>query len=584
MANSSKLEWSKVRKDCLYYLSLPCSLTSPRPSPQVTSDPLSAMLNATCVQDEDDEDKSGQTAEALSPPIPATQGPGMALSTSLGARDLVVDAALPPPMSPVSHPPPPRPPLYAASFPSSLRPDLNSRKQNMGGVLNNLGNFLSSGLENITQSLTTAGTTNGNSSSDLSDSLPSPSVSSSCTPASGKACVEDIGRAPPPIPDFSPIDHSSAHPLSPTPVAAPPGDKALAQVGMLTGEQRLAFVPTLLLQAIPGAPLLSGDLLVTTYRIQFLPLPAASRPHQVAHLPPEYFRVPMACIDRTDRELNRRPGPREPNSAVVIHVKDGRVLRLLGPESPPTLRMPSPSPPTSSPSARASNPSDPSGRFIGDAEAASPAIGLGRIKDLIDAYAFPQDIHKHLFCFTHFRALRLAQSPLALAPPDAGLYDLRREWTRQFTRRAPNGSSPCWLEDPSCPWRFSRLNAEGATCPSYPSTLVVPRAMSNEELLLSAAFRSEHRLPVLTWGAAASSASIWRASQPRVGVSGASCPEDEKLLRLIGEGGEAPPAWSSASPARSRLSPSRRPRQGILRILDLRSKTAALANRATGHG
>jgi hypothetical protein len=157
--------------------------------------------------------------------------------------------------------------------------------------------------------------------------------------------------------------------------------------------------------------------------------------------------------------------------------------------------------------------------------------------------------------------------------------------------RAPPAPASCpQSPPPSCPWRFTRLNTNHITCASYPSTLIVPAAATDEELLICAAFRSEQRLPVLTWGSAYSSASIWRASQPRVGVSGASCPEDEKILRLIGagergllsskqgNGGDGAP--SSSSPSTS----FPRPGQGTLRILDLRSKTAALANRATGHG
>jgi hypothetical protein len=40
--------------------------------------------------------------------------------------------------------------------------------------------------------------------------------------------------------------------------------------------------------------------------------------------------------------------------------------------------------------------------------------------------------------------------------------------------------------------------------------------VQDEELMASAAFRSEGRLPVLSWGSSTSSASIWRCSQPKV--------------------------------------------------------------------
>lgn len=66
------------------------------------------------------------------------------------------------------------------------------------------------------------------------------------------------------------------------------------------------------------------------------------------------------------------------------------------------------------------------------------------------------------------------------------------------------------------PWRLSVANAGYEMCGAYPPVLVVPKEMSDEELSLSASFRSEGRLPVLTWGSRHSSASLWRSSQPKV--------------------------------------------------------------------
>lgn len=123
------------------------------------------------------------------------------------------------------------------------------------------------------------------------------------------------------------------------------------------------------------------------------------------------------------------------------------------------------------------------------------------------------------------------------------------------------------------------------------------RGITDEELEASAAFRSESRLPVLTWGSSASAASIWRwvgmppslqeivvvilfpfhiclewvsffypgggervihtylkiliylikcdrSSQPKVGVSG-SCPGDERLLQLMALGDNSQVTTSS---------------------------------------
>jgi hypothetical protein len=55
-------------------------------------------------------------------------------------------------------------------------------------------------------------------------------------------------------------------------------------------------------------------------------------------------------------------------------------------------------------------------------------------------------------------------------------------------------------------------------CGSYPDLLVVPQATPDQDLLAIAAFRSEQRIPALTWGRKRDAASIWRSSQPRVGM------------------------------------------------------------------
>ena len=49
-------------------------------------------------------------------------------------------------------------------------------------------------------------------------------------------------------------------------------------------------------------------------------------------------------------------------------------------------------------------------------------------------------------------------------------------------------------------FRISTVNSNYHLCSTYPALLVVPRKMSDEELVQSANFRSGHRLPVLCWG------------------------------------------------------------------------------------
>lgn len=89
------------------------------------------------------------------------------------------------------------------------------------------------------------------------------------------------------------------------------------------------------------------------------------------------------------------------------------------------------------------------------------------------------------------------------------LLDVQAELDRQgVLRPRPSGAAS--------PWRVTLVNTGYEVCSHYPTLLVVPRDVSDDELLASAAFRSEGRLPVLTWGRHDSSGSLWRSSQPKV--------------------------------------------------------------------
>lgn len=64
--------------------------------------------------------------------------------------------------------------------------------------------------------------------------------------------------------------------------------------------------------------------------------------------------------------------------------------------------------------------------------------------------------------------------------------------------------------------RDTQLNANYELCGSYPSVLVVPASVTDDEIKAVSYFRSEQRVPVLCWGRQADAASIWRSSQPKV--------------------------------------------------------------------
>eukprot|EP01052_Picozoa_sp_SAG31_P015888 SAG31_NODE_1034_length_10228_cov_89.107316_13_plen_587_part_00 len=81
-------------------------------------------------------------------------------------------------------------------------------------------------------------------------------------------------------------------------------------------------------------------------------------------------------------------------------------------------------------------------------------------------------------------------------------------------------------------WRISDLNKDWSLCRTYPAALAVPILADEETLRGSAAFRSKHRLPVLSWLDRHSHAAILRCAQPLVGLLGHHSRDDERLLEL----------------------------------------------------
>ncbi|XP_045572187.1 myotubularin-related protein 2 isoform X3 [Salmo salar] len=99
------------------------------------------------------------------------------------------------------------------------------------------------------------------------------------------------------------------------------------------------------------------------------------------------------------------------------------------------------------------------------------------------------------------------------------VYDAQAEYKRQGL---PNES-----------WRITKVNDHYEVCDTYPSNLVVPVNIPDEELKRVAAFRAKGRIPVLSWIHPESQATVTRCSQPMVGVNGKRSKDDEKYLQAI---------------------------------------------------
>uniref|UniRef100_A0A8C7WZW0 phosphatidylinositol-3,5-bisphosphate 3-phosphatase n=1 Tax=Oryzias sinensis TaxID=183150 RepID=A0A8C7WZW0_9TELE len=132
------------------------------------------------------------------------------------------------------------------------------------------------------------------------------------------------------------------------------------------------------------------------------------------------------------------------------------------------------------------------------------------VVDVLNKYVFPLSHNLPLFAFQYKETF----------PADGWkVYDAAAEYRRQGL---PNES-----------WTISRVNSSYELCDTYPSTLVIPTNITEEDLKRVASFRARHRVPVLSWIHPESQATIVRCSQPLVGPSDRRCKEDERLLQVV---------------------------------------------------
>ncbi|CAM9276904.1 unnamed protein product, partial [Hapterophycus canaliculatus] len=298
----------------------------------------------------------------------------------------------------------------------------------------------------------------------------------------------------------------------------------------LDGELLLVKLQNASCEGLHGK-MVPGVLIMTTYKLVVIPhspnqrtvhanskrvmnTPSDSRYLPFGHLPKEYVQVPMTYIDKIERDSDRKGTPRADryfNSDVVatIHCKDVRRIRVS---------------------------------FGGNEESE-------RAMKMLQQLAFPGMQIANLFAFSH--------RTVGAGAPDPGwhIYDAVKEFDRMGVLKPRRNKV-------ASPWRETNLNANYGLCGSYPSFLVVPASVTDDEVKAVSHFRSEQRVPVLCWGRQTDSASIWRSSQPKIGISRAACAEDENMLASV----------AACAPAR------------ILPIVDCRPRSSATANFAAGYG
>ena len=175
--------------------------------------------------------------------------------------------------------------------------------------------------------------------------------------------------------------------------------------------------------------------------------------------------------------------------------------------------------------------------------------------------------------FPKFREIYAAQFAFYLKSLDEEhqgwkLYDIKEEFFRQGLEFVYNP-----LEKEATNLRYID-NQNGRICSTYPFVLAMPSKLTDENVQKSAAFRSRERLPVLTYcyqmrigNNKTSKVYLWRASQCKAGVTAQRCPEDELLLKFLGERASDGSGTST-----------------FLKIFDARPYLNAMVNKLDGKG
>ncbi|GMG20283.1 unnamed protein product [Ambrosiozyma monospora] len=115
-------------------------------------------------------------------------------------------------------------------------------------------------------------------------------------------------------------------------------------------------------------------------------------------------------------------------------------------------------------------------------------------------------------------------------------YDVVREFSRQGLdlNSEDNANSNGLERSPGFDkWRVTNLNKNYKLCATYPSQLIVPKSISDNNLVHTVKFRSKNRFPALCYYYKANGSTITRCSQPLVGLKQNRSYQDERLLSEI---------------------------------------------------
>lgn len=176
-------------------------------------------------------------------------------------------------------------------------------------------------------------------------------------------------------------------------------------------------------------------------------------------------------------------------------------------------------------------------------------------KRLIDICSL-QSKFDNLFCFKFFNATKSDNKMSNAFNESKHIRNCHEFLSKEFKRMAFESNK----------WRICDINKDFKLCESYPKYLIVPHNVNDKDLESVANFRYSRRIPTAVWRHRKNGCVITRSSQPEVGWLGWRNNQDEHLIQSI---------VASCSDENSYKK---------LLILDARSYTAAVANRAKGGG
>ncbi|OAF71098.1 hypothetical protein A3Q56_01133 [Intoshia linei] len=139
---------------------------------------------------------------------------------------------------------------------------------------------------------------------------------------------------------------------------------------------------------------------------------------------------------------------------------------------------------------------------------------------------------------------------------------------------------------PSRSWRVSDFNMNQKMVPTYPDKVIVPTSVTDAIIKQASVFRTKARFPSVVWRDVETGNVVVRSSQPQTGIVGWRNNNDENFLNAISIACHADRLLSNIKPpAFCRKGPDGKTEPAYTMIfMDLRTYTAAVANRAKGGG